>query len=376
MTPLVQEAVVETPLVQEAEVEVMPMTYSLEKSSFGLLLEPEGRSNTLLTSIALASVILAGTFLIVMETGRSAKAPATVQTTASSAATNPSPAVKQAADLKTVDLEAKPTQVPVATASSTPAPAVTAPVKTVAATPAKSQSTAPTQTAHSSVAPTAEKKPTPPTLTAMSTKPANVTSAKPAARAAKPVEVASGKHGAKSSKAVVAAKPQTNSEPGLMTIMPDPSGAAEHHASASVPVVPPPATTALAASTALPATTAAVKSVRLQTQRAKKQVGSTGIGERIRPVSGAAKTKGSIETVGIPATAGTGLVSARGAVGSAGIPSGTVAVPPAEGAKKVASAGIPGQTRLTIASKRPVAPAPANLEMLSRRSTATNKQDN
>jgi hypothetical protein len=348
------------------------MTYSLEKSSFGLLLEPEGRSNTLLTSIALASVILAGTFLIVMETGRTAKAPQTGHSNAAATTTNSAPIVKQVADLKTVDLEAKPPQAPV---STTAASTTTAPAK-ASVTQQKSSVSLPPRAAHTAVSAAAAKKPATQPLTAQVAKPANVLTAKPAVRAAKSVAVAATRHSAKLSKTTVAAKAQTSSEPSLMTIMPDPSGTVEHHASVTVPVVPLPATTALPASPAPPATTAALKSVRLQTLRAKKQVGATGISDRIRPVSGVAKTKGSIETVGIPSTAGTGLVGARGAVGSAGIPTGTVAVPQAVASKRVASAGIPGQTRLTIASKRSVAPAPANLKFLSRRSTTTNDQSN
>ena len=128
-----------TPQVQEPEiVEEMPMTYSLEKSSFGLLLDREGPSSTLLTSIALVSVLLAGTFLIVMETGRTARAPYKAQANAS-AATSAAPAMKQVADLKTVDLDAKPTQAPAvpAVANMTPAHVVTTPAKAQVTSPAK-----------------------------------------------------------------------------------------------------------------------------------------------------------------------------------------------------------------------------------------------
>jgi hypothetical protein len=201
-------------------------------------------------------------------------------------------------------------------------------------------------------------------LTAQLSKPANPAIAKSSARVAKSTDVTVAKHSAKSSKGAVDAKTQPSTDPGLMTIMPDPPSQVEHHASVSAPVSPP------------PATIAAVKSTPLPAKKSKKQVADTGIGDRIRAVSGAAKTKGSIETVSIPATAGTGLVGARGAVGTTGIKTATIALPQAEAAKKVGSAGIPGQTRLTIATKRPVAPAPANLDLLSRRSTATNKQDN
>jgi hypothetical protein len=148
-----------------------------------------------------------------------------------------------------------------------------------------------------------------------------------------------------------------------MTIMPDPTPPVEHHAAAATPAV-------------VPASNSAVKSAQIPAARARKQVTSANVGNRIKPVDMGKTSTGKIATAGIPSTAGTGLVGAHGAVTSTGIPAGTVELRQADASKKVESAGIPAATTLTVTSKRAVAPAPANLDMVSRRSGGSGKQNN
>jgi hypothetical protein len=170
------------------------------------------------------------------------------------------------------------------------------------------------------------------------------------------------KRAVKPARTAAAVKPQPDSS-GLMTIMPDPTPQVEHHAAAATPA-------------AVPASNSAVKSAQIPATRSRKQVASANVGSRIKPVDMGKTTTGKIATVGIPATAGTGLVGAHGAVTSTGIPAGTVELTQAEASKKVASAGIPAATQIVSTSKRAVAPAPANMNLISRRSSGPAKTQN
>ncbi len=70
------------PQVPEANSEELPMSRSVGRSSFGLLDETEGSSHKLIASVGLASVILAGTFFIVVGIGRPAQTKASEPTQA------------------------------------------------------------------------------------------------------------------------------------------------------------------------------------------------------------------------------------------------------------------------------------------------------
>ncbi len=339
-------------LPQEPEANAVdkPMSYSIGSSSFGLLPEAEGSSLKLFASVALVSVILAGTFFIAVGIRRpaQAKAPESPQVRTTQLASNVTPA-PPIPDLKTVD----------SVGLSAPTPI------------AKPEAVVPTAEGvrAAAVVPVAA-----PQLLAQATTPAKVI-APPQAPAAKPsikaektnVAPRAGaslaqKRAVKSARPAAAAKQQPDSS-GLMTVMPDPTTQVEHHAAAATP-------------TAVPANNGAVKSAQIPVTRARKQVASANVGSRIKPVDMGKTPSGKIATVGIPASAGTGLVGARGAVSSTGIPAGTVELTQPEASKKVASAGIPAATALTVRSKRAVAPAPANLDMVSRRSSAGSKQNN
>ena len=73
------------PQVPEANSEELPMSHSVGRSSFGLLDEAEGSSHKLIASVGLASVILAGTFFIVVGIVR----PAQTKASESAQAHNP-----------------------------------------------------------------------------------------------------------------------------------------------------------------------------------------------------------------------------------------------------------------------------------------------
>ena len=321
------------PQVPEANSEELPISHSVGRSSFGLLEEAEGSSHKLIASVGLASVILAGTFFIVAGIGRpaQAKAPEPAQAHNPQVASNLTlaPAIP---DLKTVDsvgLEA------------------TAPM-------AKTDAVVPVEAAVPAAAA--------PKLQAQVTMPAPVQAAKPSTKAPGAGASLPQKRAVKPARPAAAVKPQPASS-SLMTIMPDPTPQVEHHAAAPTPA-------------AVPASNSAVKSAQIPTARARKQVASANVGNRIKPVDMGKTTTGKIATVGIPAVAGTGLVGAHGAVSSTGIPAGTVELTQAEASKKVAPAGIPAATQIVATSKRAVAPAPANMNLVSRRSGGSTKTQN
>ncbi len=318
------------PQVPEANSEELPISHSVGRSSFGLLDETEGSSHKLIASVGLASVILAGTFLIVVGIGRPAqsKASESAQAHNPQVASNVTPA-PPIPDLKTVDSVGLEAPAPLAKTEAI--------VRVEAASQLQAQVTVPAQP----MAPAQAKGSKP------STKAPGAGASLPQKRAAKPARPA----------AAVKSQPASST---LMTIMPDPTSQVEHHAAAPTPA-------------AAPASNSAVKSAQIPTAHARKQVASANVGNRIKPVDMGKTSTGKIVTVGIPATAGTGLVGAHGAVSSTGIPAETVELTQAEASKKVASAGIPAATRIVATSKRAVAPAPANLNMISRRSSAPAK---
>ncbi len=330
------------PQRQEADIEEMPMSYSVGKSSFGLLDEAEGSSVKLIASVAVVSVILAGTFFIAVGIRRpaSARVAETSPASATQVASNVSPAPPMP-DLKTVDS--------VGLTAPTPIAKTDAVVPAAPAPQLQAQATAPV--AAPLQAPTAK----PPSKTVKTDKRIEATRAGPSLAKKRAVRSAG--------PAAVTQPPPGSSS--LMTVMPDPTPTSQvfHHAAAVAP-------------SAVPASSSAVKSAQIPAARARKQVASTSVGNRIKPVDMGKTTTGKISTVGIPATAGSGLVGARGAVSSTGIPAGTVQLTQAEASKKVAAAGIPAATALTLPTKRTVAPAPANLNMISRRSSGSIKQNN
>jgi hypothetical protein len=321
------------PQVPEANSEELPMSHSVGRSSFGLLDEAEGSSHKLIASVGLASVILAGTFFIVVGIVRPAqtKASESAQAHNPQVASNATPA-SPIPYLKTVDsvgLEA-------------PAPL------------AKTDEVIPVE----AVVPAAPA----PKLQAQLTMPAQAPGSKASSKAHGAGASLPQKRAVKPARTAAAVKPQPDSS-GLMTIMPDPTPQVEHHAAAATPA-------------AVPASNSAVKSAQIPATRSRKQVASANVGSRIKPVDMGKTTTGKIATVGIPATAGTGLVGAHGAVTSTGIPAGTVELTQAEASKKVASAGIPAATQIVSTSKRAVAPAPANMNLISRRSSGPAKTQN
>ncbi len=321
------------PQVPEANSEELPMSRSVGRSSFGLLDETEGSSHKLIASVGLASVILAGTFFIVVGIGRPAQTKASEPTQAHNpqVASNATPAFP-IPDLKTVDSVGLEAAAPLAKRD-----AVVPVEAAVPATPA-------------------------PKLQAQLTVPTPVHAAKPGTKAPGAGASSPQKRAVKPARAAAAVKSQPASS-SLMTIMPDPTPQVEHHAAAPTPA-------------AVPASNGAVRSAQIPAAHARKQVTSANVGNRIKPVDMGKTPTGKIATVGIPATAGTGLVGARGAVSSTGIPAGTVELTQAEASKKVAPAGIPAATQIVATSKRAVAPAPANMNMISRRSSGPSKTQN
>jgi hypothetical protein len=327
------------PQVPEANSEELPMSHSVGRSSFGLLDEAEGSSHKLIASVGLASVILAGTFFIVVGIVRPAqtKASESAQAHNPQVASNATPA-SPIPYLKTVDSVGLEAPAPLAKTDATEPTAEAVPV--AAAVPA---------------APA-------PKLQAQLTMPAQAPGSKPSSKAHGAGASLPQKRAVKPARTAAAVKPQPDSS-GLMTIMPDPTPQVEHHAAAATPA-------------AVPASNSAVKSAQIPATRSRKQVASANVGSRIKPVDMGKTTTGKIATVGIPATAGTGLVGAHGAVSSTGIPAGTVELTQAEASKKVASAGIPAATQIVSTSKRAVAPAPANMNLISRRSSGPAKTQN
>ena len=322
------------PQVPEANSEESPMSPSVGRSSFGLLDEAEGSSHKLIASVGLASVILAGTFFIAVGIGRpaqskaseSAQAKATQGTTQVASNVTPAPPIP---DLQTVDS--------VGLEAPTPLVKADAVVPVAAASQLQAQVTVPAQPMAPAQAPVGKP----------STKASGAGASLPQKRAAKPARPA----------AAVKAQPASSS---LMTIMPDPTPQVEHHGAAPTPA-------------AVPASNSAVKSAQIPAVKARKQVAPANVSNRIKPVDMGKTSTGKIATAGIPATAGTGLVGAHSAVSSTGISAGTVELTQAEASKKVAPAGIPAATRIVATSKRAVAPAPANMEMISRRSSGPTK---
>jgi hypothetical protein len=340
----VMETVPVLPQEPEANTTDTPMSYAIGSSSFGLLPEAEGSSLKLFASVALVSVILAGTFFIAVGIRRpaQAKAPESPQVRTTQVASNVTPA-PPIPDLKTVDS--------VGLSAPTPLPKTEAVVPTAAVVPAAAAPQLQAQV----------------TLPAKATVPPQTPAVKPSTKADKgnvaprPGASLAQRRAVKTARPVVAARPQQDSS-NLMTVMPDPTPQVEHHAAATP--------------TAVPANNGAVKSAQIPAARARKQVASANVGNRIKPVDMGKTPTGKIANAAIPGTAGTGLVGARGVVSSTGIPAGTVELTQAEASKKVASAGIPAATTLTVTSKRAVAPAPANLDMVSRRSNGPTKQNN
>ncbi len=327
------------PQHQEADIEEIPMNYSVGKSSFGLLDEAEGSSVKLMASVALVSVILAGTFFIAVRIRRPAQAKAaeTSQAHATQVASNVTP-VPPIPDLKTVDSVGLTAPTPAAKTDAV------APVASAPQLQLQAQATAPV------------------------TAPMQAPTVKPTSKTDKRIEVTRAGATLAQKRAVRSARPATPVQPqagssSLVTIMPDPTAQVAHHAATPTP-------------SAVPTNSIAVKSAQIPAARAHKQVASTSVGNQIKPVDMGKTTTGKIGTVDIPATAGSGLVGARGAVSSTGIPAGTVQLTQAEASKKVAAAGISAATALTVPTKRAVAPAPANLDMISRRSNGSIKQNN
>ena len=360
-------------LPQEPEVivEDTPVSYSIGSSSFGLLPEEEGRSFKLIASVSLVSVILAGTFFFAMGIRRPAQATGSEPTQAhtTQVASNVTPA-SPIPDLKTTDSVGLQEQTPVDKADAVGPTAA----KTDAIAAATSDGGAP-----AAAAPKLQAQ-----LTVPAAVPAHAPAAKPSSKAARAGASSAQKRVVKFARPSGAAVTPQGSSSSLMTIMPDPTPQVDHHAAVTTPA-------------AVPVNTSSVKSAQIPATRAHKQVAPANVASRIRPVEMGKTSTGKIATAAIPATAGTGLVGARGAVSStgipagtvaltqaeaskrvssAGIPAGTVALTQAEASKKVASAGIPAATTLTVPSKRTVAPAPANLEMVSRRSSGPTKQNN
>ncbi len=339
-------------LPQEPEtiVEDTPVSHSIGSSSFGLLPECDGRSFKLIASVSLVSVILAGTFFIAMGIRRAAQAngseAAPAHTTQVASNATPAPPIP---DLKTTDSVGLQEQTPLDKADAVGPTAA----KSDAIAAAKRDASAP-----AAAAPKLQAQ-----LTAPAALPAHSLATKPSIKATRAGASSAQKRAVRLARPSTVAVTRQASSSSLMTVMPDPTPQVDHHAAVTTPA-------------AVPVNTSSVKSAQIPAARAHKQVGSANVANRIKPVEMGKTSTGKIATAGIPATAGTGLVGARGAVSSTGIPAGTVALTQAEASKKVASAGIPAATTLTVPSKRTVAPAPANLEMVSRRSSGPTKQNN